>query len=165
MAERNPLSQPGRRRWLPRVSLDSETFGRFAESVASFMGTATFLVYMTVFVVLWILFNVVGIFGFRWDAYPFILLNLFFSTQASYSAPLILLAQNRQERRDQVSFDEDRRIAAQSRADMDFLAREIAAIRMSLGELATRDFVRGELRNELRDLAERLEQATDEEEQ
>ncbi|QNP57554.1 DUF1003 domain-containing protein [Tessaracoccus defluvii] len=129
------------------------------------MGTATFLVYMTVFVVLWILFNVVGIFGFRWDAYPFILLNLFFSTQASYSAPLILLAQNRQERRDQVSFDEDRRIAAQSRADMDFLAREIAAIRMSLGELATRDFVRGELRNELRDLAERLEQATDEEEQ
>ena len=83
MAERNPLSQPGRRRWLPRVSLDSETFGRFAESVASFMGTATFLVYMTVFVVLWILFNVVGIFGFRWDAYPFILLNLFFSTQAS----------------------------------------------------------------------------------
>lgn len=165
MAERNPLSQPGRRRWLPRVSLDSETFGRFAESVASFMGTATFLVYMTVFVVLWILFNVVGIFGFRWDAYPFILLNLFFSTQASYSAPLILLAQNRQERRDQVSFDEDRRIAAQSRADMDFLAREIAAIRMSLGELATRDFVRGELRNELRDLVERLEQATDEEEQ
>ena len=165
MAERNPLSQPGRRRWLPRVSLDSETFGRFAESVASFMGTATFLVYMTVFVVLWILFNVVGIFGFRWDKYPFILLNLFFSTQASYSAPLILLAQNRQERRDQVSFDEDRRIAAQSRADMDFLAREIAAIRMSLGELATRDFVRGELRNELRDLAERLEQATDEEEQ
>lgn len=165
MAERNPLSQPGRRRWLPRVSLDSETFGRFAESVASFMGTATFLVYMTGFVVLWILFNVVGIFGFRWDAYPFILLNLFFSTQASYSAPLILLAQNRQERRDQVSFDEDRRIAAQSRADMDFLAREIAAIRMSLGELATRDFVRGELRNELRDLAERLEQATDEEEQ
>ena len=165
MAERNPLSQPGRRRWLPRVSLDSETFGRFAESVASFMGTATFLVYMTVFVVLWILFNVVGIFGFRWDAYPFILLNLFFSTQASYSAPLILLAQNRQVRRDQVSFDEDRRIAAQSRADMDFLAREIAAIRMSLGELATRDFVRGELRNELRDLAERLEQATDEEEQ
>lgn len=159
MAERNPLSQPGDRRRLPKVSVDSETFGRFAESVASFMGTAKFLVYMTVFVVLWIIFNLVGIFSMRWDPYPFILLNLFFSTQASYSAPLILLAQNRQERRDKLSFDEDRRIAAQSRADMDFLAREIAAIRMHLGELATRDFVRGELRSELRELTERLDVA------
>lgn len=162
MAERNPLSQPGERRLLPKVSVDSETFGRFAEGVASFMGTAKFLVYMTVFVVLWIIFNLVGLFGLRWDPYPFILLNLFFSTQASYSAPLILLAQNRQERRDKLSFDEDRRIAAQSRADMDFLAREIASIRMHLGELATRDFVRGELRSELRELAERLEGAEQE---
>ena len=89
-------------------------------------------------------------------------LNLFFSTQASYSAPLILLAQNRQEVRDKLSLDEDRRLAAQSRADMDFLAREIAAIRMHLGELATRDFVRSELRSELRELTERLEQAVNE---
>ena len=163
MAERNPLSQPGDRRRLPKVSVDSETFGRFAEGVASFMGTAKFLVYMTGFVVLWILFNLLGIFGLKWDPYPFILLNLFFSTQASYSAPLILLAQNRQERRDKLSFDEDRRIAAQSRADMDFLAREIASIRMHLGDLATRDFVRGELRSELRELAERLERSDDEE--
>ena len=86
---------------------------------------------------------------------------MFFSTQASYSAPLILLAQNRQELRDQLSIEEDRRIAAQSRADMDFLAREIAAIRMHLGELATRDFVRSELRSELRELAERLDGAED----
>ena len=163
MAERNPLSQPGRRRWLPRVSLDSETFGRFAESVASFMGTATFLVYMTVFVVLWILFNDVGNFGYRWDAYPFILLNLFFSTQASYSAPLILLAQNRQEARDRLSFDEDRRISAQSRADTDFLAREIAALRTNVGELATRDFLRSEIRDQLRDLLAELEKGTPEE--
>lgn len=157
MAERNPLSQPGSRGWLPKVALDSETFGVFAESFARFMGTAKFLVYMTVFVVVWVTINLVGLFGFKWDPYPFILLNLFFSTQASYSAPLILLAQNRQEIRDQLSIEQDRRVAAQSRADMDFLAREIAAIRMHLGDLATRDFVRGELRTELRELAERLE--------
>ncbi|HOA26291.1 MAG TPA: DUF1003 domain-containing protein [Arachnia sp.] len=161
MAERNPLSQPSERSWLPKVTVDSETFGSFAESFARFMGTAKFLVYMTIFVVVWVTLNLVGIFGFRWDVYPFILLNLFFSTQASYSAPLILLAQNRQELRDQLSIEEDRRIAAQSRADMDFLAREIAAIRMHLGELATRDFVRSELRSELRELAERLDGAED----
>ena len=161
MAERNPLSQPSERSWLPKVTVDSETFGSFAESFARFMGTAKFLVYMTIFVVVWVTLNLVGIFGFRWDVYPFILLNLFFATQASYSAPLILLAQNRQELRDQLSIEEDRRIAAQSRADMDFLAREIAAIRMHLGELATRDFVRSELRSELRELAERLDGAED----
>lgn len=158
MSERNPLSEPkSRRSLLPKVELDSEAFGAFAEAAARFMGTGKFIVYMTVFVVTWITLNVVGLFGFQWDPYPFILLNLFFSTQASYAAPLILLAQNRQEVRDKLSLDEDRRIAAQSRADMDFLAREIAAIRMHLGELATRDFVRGELRSELRELAERLE--------
>lgn len=159
MPEQNPLSQPGKRTRLPKVSLDSEAFGAFAETAARFMGTGKFIAYMTVFVVAWITLNVVGIFGFRWDAYPFIALNLAFSTQASYAAPLILLAQNRQETRDKLSLDRDRRIAAQSRADMDFLAREIAAIRISLGELATRDFVRSELRNELRELTDRLDQA------
>lgn len=158
-SEREILSEPGRQRrsFIPKVELDSEAFGAFAEAAARFMGTGKFIVYMTVFVITWITLNVVGLFGFKWDPYPFILLNLFFSTQASYAAPLILLAQNRQELRDKMSLDEDRRIAAQSRADMDFLAREIAAIRMHLGELATRDFVRGELRNELRELADRLE--------
>lgn len=155
--ERNLLSEPGRRRgWFRKVHLDSETFGIFAESFARFMGTATFLVYMTVFVIVWVAINLIGLFGLKWDPYPFILLNLFFSTQASYSAPLILLAQNRQEVRDKLSLDQDRAVAQQSRADMDFLAREIAAIRMHLGELATRDFVRGELRGELRELETRL---------
>ena len=159
MPDESDLSRPGRvgRGFFPKVQLDSETFGTFAETFARFMGTAKFLVYMTVFVIVWVTINLVGLFGLRWDPYPFILLNLFFSTQASYSAPLILLAQNRQELRDKISLDEDRRLAAQSRADMDFLAREIAAIRMHLGELATRDFVRSELRNEMRDLTERLE--------
>ena len=164
MAERSPLSEPRsrRRRLLPKVTLDSEAFGEFAEAAARFMGTGKFIAYMTVFVGAWVIFNVVGIYGFSWDPYPFILLNLFFSTQASYSAPLILLAQNRQEVRDKLSLDEDRRLAAQSRADMDFLAREIAAIRIHQGELATRDFVRSELRSELRELTERLEQAVNE---
>ena len=164
MAERESLSEPRsrRRRLLPKVSLDSEAFGEFAEAAARFMGTGKFIAYMTVFVGAWVIFNVVGIYGFTWDSYPFTFLNLFFSTQASYSAPLILLAQNRQEVRDKLSLDEDRRLAAQSRADMDFLAREIAAIRMHLGGLATRDFVRSELRSELRELTERLEQAVTE---
>lgn len=155
--ERETLSEPGRRSHMPKVSVDAESFGAFAEGAARFMGTGKFIVYMTIFVIVWITLNVVGIFGLKWDPYPFIALNLFFSTQASYAAPLILLATNRQEVRDKLSLDEDRRLAAQSRADMDYLAREISAIRMHLGELTTRDFVRGELRSELRELAERLE--------
>jgi len=101
-----------------RVQLDSEKFGQFAEATARFMGTAKFLVYMTVIVCTWVVWNLVAIYKLRFDPYPFILLNLFFSTQASYSAPLILLAQNRQEDRDRVSMAEDRRVAAQSRADL-----------------------------------------------
>jgi len=141
----------------PKFNLSTETFGVFAEWVARYMGTPQFIIWMTVIVVLWVTFNAVSIFGLRWDPYPFILLNLFFSTQASYAAPLILLAQNRQEARDRFALDEDRRVAAQSRADMDFLAREIASIRMSIGELATRDYIRSEVRTELRDLLAELD--------
>src|SRR5581483_3327469 len=128
---------------LPRLS--GETFGHFAEVFARFMGTAKFIAYMTVFVLLWILLNVIGLFGLRWDPYPFILLNLFFSTQASYAAPLILLAQNRQADRDRLAMDEDRRRAAMQKADTEYLSREIAALRIALGEVATRDFLRSEL--------------------
>jgi uncharacterized membrane protein len=146
---------------LPRIRLDRDTFGTFAEGFARFMGTATFLAYMTLFVIIWVAINVIGLFGLRWDPYPFILLNLFFSTQASYAAPLILLAQNRQEARDRVALDRDRQQAAQSRADMDFLAREIAGLRMSVGELATRDYVRTELRAELRALLAELDEQSE----
>jgi uncharacterized membrane protein len=157
--EADRLNTPGRRKrsMLPRVKLDRDAFGRFAEGFARFMGTARFLAYMTLFVVLWVTFNIVGLFGLKWDPYPFILLNLFFSTQASYAAPLILLAQNRQEARDRVAVERDREQTAQSRADMDFVAREIAGLRMSVGELATRDFVRAELRAELRVMLAELE--------
>ncbi len=152
------LNTPRRNRsFMPRIRWNRDAFGDFAEAFARFLGTARFLAYMTVFVILWITFNVVGLFGFRWDPYPFILLNLIFSTQASYAAPLILLAQNRQEARDRVASETDREQAAQSRADMDYVAREIAGLRMSVGELATRDYVRSELRNELRAILSELE--------
>jgi uncharacterized membrane protein len=148
LIERARLDVPGeeRRRLVPRPSYDSDTFGRFAEGFARFMGTAKFLAYMTGFVIVWIAFNVIGLFGLKWDPYPFILLNLFFSTQASYAAPLILLAQNRQEARDRVINDADREADLLAHADMEFLAREMASLRISLGEVATRDFLRSELR-------------------
>lgn len=165
MAERDThsdddrLDVPGlpRGRRGPRVQLDSERFGQFAESVARFMGTGKFLFYMTIVVVLWVTWNLVALVKLRWDPYPFILLNLFFSTQASYSAPLILLAQNRQEDRDRVSMADDRRLTAQSRADMDYLAREIATLRAQMGELATRDYIRSELRDEMHELLDELD--------
>ncbi len=147
------LNTPGRQRsLLPTVRMDPDAFGRFAEGVARYMGTASFVVWMTVFIIVWVTINAVGLFGLHWDPYPFILLNLFFSTQASYAAPLILLAQNRQEARDRVMVETDRQVAAQSRADMDFLAREIAALRMKVNDMPTRDFLRAELRDLLEEL-------------
>jgi len=148
----------GRRSLLPHYRLEPDTFGRFAEGFARFMGTAGFLAGMTVIIILWVLWNVpIGPPRPRFDEYPFIFLTLMLSLQASYAAPLILLAQNRQEARDRVALERDREQAAQSRADMDFLAREIAGLRMSVGELATRDFIRAELRGELRAMLADLE--------
>jgi uncharacterized membrane protein len=146
-----------RRVVVPRPHYDPDAFGNFAETFARFMGTARFLLYMTGFVIVWIAFNVIGIYGLRWDPYPFILLNLFFSTQASYAAPLILLAQNRQEARDRVIYERDRENNARSLADQEFLAREVAALRMAIGEVATRDFLRSELRGLLSDIEEMSE--------
>ncbi len=152
MARQDRLDTPGRRRRLvPRVRLPNDAFGAFAESAARFMGTGTFIMWMSLFVVLWILANTVMLVQ-KWDPYPFILLNLFFSTQASYAAPLILLAQNRQEARDRVSLEHDREVSEQSRADMDFLAREIASLRMRMNDVATRDFIRSELRELMEEL-------------
>jgi uncharacterized membrane protein len=161
-AERTPerLSTPGRRRrsTLPTLKVDRDAFGKFAEGFARFMGTARFLVGMTVIIILWVIWNVpFGPPRPQFDQYPFIFLTLMLSLQASYAAPLILLAQNRQEARDRVGIEQDRERAAQSRADMDYLAREIASLRMSVGELATRDFIRSELRAELRTILAELE--------
>jgi uncharacterized membrane protein len=127
---------------LPR--LDPDAFGQWTEKVARYFGTGRYLAIQTVLVIAWIVFNVAAI-SLRFDKYPFILLNLMFSTQAAYAAPLILLAQNRQDDRDRVQGEADRDEARQSKADLEYLAREIAAIRMALGEVATRDFLRAEL--------------------
>jgi uncharacterized membrane protein len=137
------LDQPqlGRRRF----ELDPDTFARTSERVARFLGTGRYLAIQTVLVIVWIALNLVLIDVYRWDPYPFILLNLAFSTQAAYAAPLILLAQNRQDDRDRVSLDEDRSRAERTKADTEYLARELASLRVAVGELATRDFIRGEL--------------------
>jgi uncharacterized membrane protein len=151
------LPREPRRVRLPRLS--GEAFGHFAEDFARFMGTARFIAYMTVFVVGWVALNVVGVYGLRWDPYPFTLLNVFFSAQASYAAPLILLAQNRQADRDRLGMEEDRRRAAAQKADTEYLSREIAALRIALGEVATRDFVRSELTRLVEELDESARRA------
>ncbi len=146
----------------PRVKQDA--FGAFAEQFARFMGTAQFLIWMTIFVATWLFWNVLAPAHLRFDQYPYIFLTLMLSLQASYAAPLILLAQNRQELRDRVIAEHDRQANARAHADMEFLAREVAALRMALGEVATRDYLRSELRSLLVDLDERmLEQAHQEE--
>src|SRR6476659_3568211 len=154
LSARQRLDTPrtSRRRFTPRV--DIEAVGAFSESIARFLGTGRYLAMQTILVVIWIALNVFAI-KLQWDPYPFILLNLAFSTQAAYAAPLILLAQNRQENRDRVSLEEDRRRAEQTKADTEYLARELAALRLAVGEVATRDYLRREL-DELRDILTEL---------
>ena len=151
------LDQPreARRPLLARPEFDPETFGRISESFARFMGTARFLVYMSAFVVLWIAWNVLGPPELRWDPYAFIFLTLMLSLQASYAAPLILLAQNRQADRDRVALEQDRARDERNLADTEYLTREVAALRIALRDMATRDFVRSELRSLLDEFEER----------
>ncbi len=143
--------QPGPRL---RPHYDPEAFGRLSERIARFLGTARFLVYMTGFVAIWVLWNVFAPQSLKFDPYPFIFLTLILSLQASYAAPLILLAQNRQDDRDRVQNEHDRRAAERNQADLDYLTREIAALRMALGEVATRDYIRSELQRLQEDLQE-----------
>jgi uncharacterized membrane protein len=152
-----------RRPLVRRPSYDAEIFGIFAEQFARFMGTARFLLYMTLFVAIWVGWNLLAPADVRFDNYPFIFLTLMLSLQASYAAPLILLAQNRQEARDKVVAEQDRQANARAHADMEFLAREVASLRMAVGEVATRDFLRSELRSLLQDLDERSRAAEEDE--
>ncbi len=138
----------------PTLNFDPEMVGRVSESIARFLGTGRYLLWQTVLVIVWIALNLFAV-TLRWDPYPFILLNLAFSTQAAYAAPLILLAQNRQENRDKVALEEDRRRAQQTKADTEFLARELAALRLAVGEVATRDYLRREL-DEVREILESM---------
>ena len=143
-----------RRPLIRTPTYDRDAFGVFAEQFARFMGTARFLMWMTVFVIGWFGWNTLAPEDLRFDPYPFIFLTLILSLQASYAAPLILLAQNRQEARDKVIAEQDRQVNARAHADMEFLAREVASLRMAVGEVATRDFLRSELRALRDDLVE-----------
>jgi uncharacterized membrane protein len=152
--------QPARLQLQP-IHYDPDAFGRFSEGIARFLGTGRYLVFQTAVVALWISWNVL----FRnteaaFDPYPFILLTLALSLQASYAAPLILLAQNRQAERDRQEVERDRRTSTRTQADTEYLARELAAIRLALGEMPTRDYLDEELER-LRDELERLRARVD----
>jgi uncharacterized membrane protein len=144
VGDRNDLSVP---KGAPvRGSLyDADAFGRFSEALARFLGTGKYLVGQTVLVIFWVALNTFVIVH-HWDPYPYILLNLAFSTQAAYAAPLILLAQNRQDERDRATTERDRQVAARTQADTEYLARELAAVRLALNDVVTNQ-----------DLAEHLE--------
>lgn len=144
---------------MPSRQYDPDAFGRLSERIARFIGTGQFLVYMTVFVTAWLLWNTTAD-DLIFDPFPFILLTLMLSLQASYAAPLILLAQNRQADRDRVQYEQDRARAERNIADTEYLARELAALRIAVGETATRDFMRSELRQLIDELeARRVAQA------
>lgn len=151
------LDQPLERGRTIRPSFDSETAGRVSERVARFFGSWRFLGWMTVVIVGWLFWNAFAPEHLRIDPFPFLFLTLVLSLQASYAAPLILLAQNRQADRDRVQFQEDRDRTERLLANADYLTREIAALRLALGELATRDYMRGEIKSLLEEFGELLE--------
>jgi uncharacterized membrane protein len=146
-----------RRVVIPTPSYDRDAFGVFAEQFARFMGTARFLMWMTVFVVSWVAWNTLAPSDLRFDEYPFIFLTLILSLQASYAAPLILLAQNRQDDRDRVQIEQDRQRAERNLADTEYLAREIVALRMALTDVSADVVTRDVLRTELRAALDRLD--------
>ncbi|OIH86851.1 hypothetical protein BLJ79_02540 [Arthrobacter sp. UCD-GKA] len=145
-----------RARFFPRFSPNPDRFGSSTEKFARFMGTPQFLFYMTIFCVFWLIWNTMAPEGWRFDsaALGFTALTLMLSLQASYAAPLLLLAQNRQDDRDRVSLSEDRGRAERNLSDTEYLTRELAALRIALRDVATRDYVRSELRSALEDLLE-----------
>ena len=144
--DRSRIDQPLEQRRSLRVTVDPETVGKLSERIARFLGSWRFIGYMTAFVLTWVLWNLLAPQSLRFDTWPFIGLTLLLSLQASYAAPLILLAQNRQSDRDRVQYQEDRADTDRLIADTDYLAREMAALRLGLGEVTTRDFMRSELR-------------------
>ncbi|MFI6736837.1 DUF1003 domain-containing protein [Nonomuraea sp. NPDC050451] len=139
------LDQPRALRRSLRPHYDPEAFGRLSEQIARFLGTGRFIVYMTVVVSIWVVWNAVAPPNLKFDPYPFIFLTLMLSLQASYAAPLILLAQNRQGDRDRIQYEQDRETADRNQAEIEYLTREIAGLRLALNELATRDYLRAEL--------------------
>ena len=155
MRRREDLSRPRRGRLSFGVHYDPEAFGDFSEAIARFLGTARFLVFQTVLVFVWILLNA-AFDEIRWDEYPFILLTLALSLQAAYAAPLILLAQNRQADRDRSSSERDREVTTRTQADTEFLARELASVKLSLSDVVTLSDLR-DTTDRLTDALERIE--------
>ncbi|NDH66214.1 MAG: DUF1003 domain-containing protein [Microbacteriaceae bacterium] len=157
---RDRLDSPieARSRFVPRISIDPEKFGRASEAFARAMGTGGFLIGMTIFCAIWLAWNTLAPAAIQFDPRltNFTLLTLILSMQASYAAPLILLAQNLQDDRDRVKFEQDRQRAERNLADTEYLAREVVALRIAMEELATKDYVRDELRDMMRELLEEL---------
>ena len=153
----NRLDLPRSKKRSFRFGFNSEAFGVLSERFARFLGTANFLVYMSGFVISWVLWNSLAPSNLRFDDYPFIFLTLILSLQASYAAPLILLAQNRQTDRDRIQFAEDRARDERNLADTEYITREIASLRTALNDVATRDFIRGEIRDLLGEIKESQE--------
>ena len=149
------LDQPREPRRTLLPSYDPEAFGKLSERIARFLGTGRFIVWMTVLIIAWVLWNVFAPRAIQFDHYPFIFLTLMLSLQASYAAPLILLAQNRQDDRDRVNLEQDRKQDERSIADTEYLTREVASLRIGLGEVATRDWIRSELQDLLKEMDER----------
>lgn len=158
MAERLDSPLGTRKRFIPRLNIDQERFGRASEAFARAMGTGGFLIGMTVFCAVWLTWNSLAPAGLQFDPRltNFTLLTLILSMQASYAAPLILLAQNRQDDRDRVKFEQDRQRAERNLADTEYLAREVVALRLAIQELATKEFVQDELRDLMRELVAEL---------
>ena len=156
MARKNGLDTPRETRRTLRPNIGAEAFGRLSEKFARFLGTARFLVYMSVFVLSWVLWNTLAPADLRFDKFPFIFLTLILSLQASYAAPLILLAQNRQTDRDRIALAEDRARNDRSIADTEYLTRELASLRIALGDVATRDFLKDQLEDMAQEIVEEL---------
>ena len=149
-----------RKTFVPRIRVNQEQFGRASEAFARAMGTGSFLIGMTIFVAIWITWNTLAPTVMQFDpkSLNYTLLTLILSMQASYAAPLILLAQNRQDDRDRVKFEQDRQRAERNLADTEYLAREVVALRLAMKDLATKEFVRDELRDLVKELAEELKE-------
>lgn len=154
MKRRLDLARPRRRRPQIGIHYDQDAFGEFSEAIARFLGTARFLIFQTVVIVLWLGWNLTAPMGWRFDPNPYGVLTLAVSLQAAYAAPLILLAQNRQEDREREQSSDDRKVVTRTQADTEFLARELASVRMALASVVTTD----ELHEQLEQLARTIKQ-------
>ena len=153
---KNSLEFPREARRSLKPSYDPEAFGRWSEKFARFLGTARFLVFMTAFVIFWVTWNFMAPDNLKFDHYPFIFLTLLLSLQASYAAPLILLAQNRQADRDRIQANEDRDREERNIADTQYLTRELASLRTAISAVTTRDHLHGELANAIEEIVSKL---------